>query len=53
MDAKILALEATRDLTRTWLHVDMDAFFACEHTCLTADLPLSEHGTCLDTHQAQ
>eukprot|EP00891_Asterochloris_glomerata_P005434 jgi/Astpho2/5434/e_gw1.00076.4.1_t len=28
MDAKILALEATRDLTRTWLHVDMDAFFA-------------------------
>ena len=31
MDEKILALEATRDLTRTWLHVDMDAFYAaCE-----------------------
>ena len=28
MDRKILALEATRDLTKTWAHVDMDAFYA-------------------------
>jgi hypothetical protein len=28
MDAKIAALEAQRDLSRIWLHVDMDAFFA-------------------------
>lgn len=27
-DIKIAELEATRDLTRTWIHVDMDAFFA-------------------------
>ena len=24
--------EAGRDLTRTWVHVDMDAFFAAVHT---------------------
>ena len=31
MDRKILALEATRDLTHVWAHVDMDAFYAsCE-----------------------
>lgn len=28
MDSKLAALEATRDLARTWVHVDMDAFFA-------------------------
>ena len=28
VDAKIAEMEAKRDLTRTWLHVDMDAFFA-------------------------
>lgn len=28
MDRKILALEATRDLTKNWAHVDMDAFYA-------------------------
>ena len=28
MDRKILALEATRDLTKVWAHVDMDAFYA-------------------------
>ena len=28
MDRKILALEATRDLTKIWAHVDMDAFYA-------------------------
>lgn len=31
MDRKVLALEATRDLTHVWAHVDMDAFYAsCE-----------------------
>lgn len=28
VDARVAELEATRDLTRTWIHVDMDAFFA-------------------------
>ena len=31
VDARVAALEASRDLSCTWLHVDMDAFFAaCE-----------------------
>ena len=31
MDVKVAHLETTRDLSRTWLTVDMDAFFAaCE-----------------------
>lgn len=28
MDIKIAALKASADLTRMWLHIDMDAFFA-------------------------
>ena len=28
MDIKIAALKASVELTRTWLHIDMDAFFA-------------------------
>jgi hypothetical protein len=28
VDQELLKLEATRDLTRTWMHVDMDAFYA-------------------------
>ncbi|KAG5548252.1 hypothetical protein RHGRI_013824 [Rhododendron griersonianum] len=31
-DKRILELEATRDLTRIWLHVDMDAFYAAVET---------------------
>jgi hypothetical protein len=27
-DAKLAQLEASRDLSRTWLHADMDAFYA-------------------------
>lgn len=32
VDRRILELEATRDLSRIWLHVDMDAFFAAVET---------------------
>jgi len=28
MDAKMVSLLASRDLSRTWIHVDLDAFFA-------------------------
>ncbi len=28
MDAKLAKIKAEMDLTRTWMHVDMDAFFA-------------------------
>ena len=28
LDAELLKLESHRDLTRTWMHVDMDAFYA-------------------------
>ncbi|KAK1439970.1 hypothetical protein QVD17_05795 [Tagetes erecta] len=31
-DKRIAELEATRDLTRMWLHVDMDAFYAAVET---------------------
>eukprot|EP00798_Chlamydomonas_sp_ICE-L_P013199 gene13199-19034_t len=31
VDSKIEVLEVHRDLSRTWLHVDMDAFFAAVH----------------------
>ncbi|KAG6424981.1 hypothetical protein SASPL_115404 [Salvia splendens] len=31
-DRKIAGLEATRDLSRIWLHVDMDAFYAAVET---------------------
>lgn len=29
---KILALEASRDLSKIWLHIDMDAFYAAVET---------------------
>lgn len=33
-DERVLELEARRDLSRIWLHVDMDAFYAaCETLC--------------------
>ncbi|KAG2435355.1 hypothetical protein HXX76_007428 [Chlamydomonas incerta] len=31
LDARIAGCEARRDLTRTWLHVDMDCFYAAVH----------------------
>jgi hypothetical protein len=27
-DKKVVELESTRDLSHTWMHVDMDAFYA-------------------------
>ena len=32
VDAKVKTLERTRDVSRTWIHVDMDAFYAAVHT---------------------
>ncbi|KAK3242023.1 hypothetical protein CYMTET_48263 [Cymbomonas tetramitiformis] len=31
-DGRIASLEATRDLSKTWLHIDMDAFYAAVET---------------------
>ncbi|KXZ53568.1 hypothetical protein GPECTOR_6g485 [Gonium pectorale] len=31
VDARIASLEARRDLSRTWLHADMDCFYAAVH----------------------
>lgn len=37
-DRKIAELEATRDLSRIWLHVDMDAFYAAVETLCNPSL---------------
>ncbi|PIN07559.1 putative DNA damage inducible protein [Handroanthus impetiginosus] len=37
-DKRILELEATRDLSRIWLHVDMDAFYAAVETLCNPSL---------------
>ncbi|KAL3350440.1 hypothetical protein AABB24_023083 [Solanum stoloniferum] len=37
-DKMILELEATRDLSRIWLHVDMDAFYAAVETLCNPSL---------------
>ncbi|CAI0425169.1 unnamed protein product [Linum tenue] len=37
-DKRIIDLEATRDLSRTWLHVDMDAFYAAVETLANPSL---------------
>ncbi|KAL6517499.1 hypothetical protein OROMI_033200 [Orobanche minor] len=37
-DKRIVELEATRDLSRTWLHVDMDAFYAAVETLCNPSL---------------
>ncbi|KAL3614350.1 hypothetical protein CASFOL_042424 [Castilleja foliolosa] len=37
-DKRISELEATRDLSRTWLHVDMDAFYAAVETLANPSL---------------
>ncbi|XWS54679.1 hypothetical protein CRYUN_Cryun10bG0110300 [Craigia yunnanensis] len=38
VDKRILELEATRDLSRIWLHVDMDAFYAAVETLSNSSL---------------
>ncbi|KAK6159205.1 hypothetical protein DH2020_006519 [Rehmannia glutinosa] len=37
-DKRIVELEATRDLSRIWLHVDMDAFYAAVETLCNPSL---------------
>lgn len=37
-DKKVEELEATRDLSRIWLHVDMDAFYAAVETLVDPSL---------------
>lgn len=37
-DRRIAELEATRDLSRIWLHVDMDAFYAAVETLCNPSL---------------
>ena len=32
VDARVKTLEKMRDVSRTWIHVDMDAFYAAVHT---------------------
>lgn len=32
VDARVKTLEKKRDVSRTWIHVDMDAFYAAVHT---------------------
>ena len=38
MDKRILELESTRELSRIWLHVDMDAFYAAVETLSNSSL---------------
>ncbi|KAE8686442.1 hypothetical protein F3Y22_tig00111061pilonHSYRG00019 [Hibiscus syriacus] len=37
-EKRILELEATRELSRIWLHVDMDAFYAAVETLTNSSL---------------
>ena len=47
MDRKMLALEATRDLTKVWAHVDMDAFYAAAEELANPSLVGHHHVTLL------
>ena len=37
-DARVATLERTRDVSRTWIHVDMDAFYAAVHVLENPEL---------------
>ena len=43
----MLALEATRDLTKVWAHVDMDAFYAAAEELANPSLVGHHHVTLL------
>lgn len=44
MDGRMSALEASRDLSRTWLHADMDCFYAAVHEAENPQLVGSKCG---------
>ncbi|KAL3676154.1 hypothetical protein R1sor_026102 [Riccia sorocarpa] len=58
-DAKLVKLEAGRDLSRTWVHVDMDAFYAAVETLVDPSLagkPIAVGGTsmiCTASYEAR
>ena len=47
VDKKVKTLERARDVSRTWIHVDMDAFYAAVHTLedpSLANIPMAVGG---------
>jgi DNA polymerase kappa len=47
VDARVKTLEKKRDVSRTWIHVDMDAFYAAVHTLENpslANIPIAVGG---------
>ncbi|KAL2608226.1 hypothetical protein R1flu_026799 [Riccia fluitans] len=59
VDSKLVKLEAARDLSRTWVHVDMDAFYAAVETLVDPSLagkPIAVGGTsmiCTASYEAR
>ena len=47
VDEQVKTLERARDVSRTWIHVDMDAFYAAVHTLedpSLANIPMAVGG---------